>query len=1228
MQKHSTLRMLALAAGLSLIVSTISAQAPQAIPYQAVARNAAGNLLQNQTVGVRFTIHDGTATGTVVYQETHNTATNQLGLFSLNIGSGTVVSGSFAGINWGISSKFAQVEIDPAGGMSFVDMGTVQMLSVPYALYAASSGSAVTENDPKVGSSSTNYLPKWNGTTLVDGQIFDDGTNVGIGTTSPSQKLDVSGTTKTTNFQMTDGATDGYVLQSDASGNATWVAPSSVFSDTDTDGQNLSLSGVTLSIDNGNSVDLSGLADNLGNHTATQNLQTNGNWLSNDGDNEGVFIKTDGKVGIATNDPATELHVKDGDTPTLRMEQNGGSFSPYIWDIGANEANFFVRDLTFGGDKLPFRIFPGNNSNRIAIKSNNVGIGTTSPASLLDVNGTTKTIGFQMPTGAGAGLVLQSDASGNATWVAPTGLSVTETDPQVSSSATNYVPKWNGTALTDGLLFDNGTNIGIGTTSPGALLDIQAATLARLNLQSNLFSSYLRLTSPGSGDNSRESAIEASSYVSGTAYKRWLFGKGSGNEIGGNAGSDFFLNRYDDNGNYLGQPLVIRRSTGFVSVGHADPQTQLDVSGTTKTTNFQMTNGATSGYVLQSDASGNASWVAATSLSVTENDPQVSSSTTNRVPRWTGSTLSDGTMFDNGTNVGIGTTSPASKLDVEGGLAVGSTYSGLFPAPTDGAIIQGTVGIGTSTPINKLDVEGNLAIGNNYSGTSSAPSNGAIIQGSVGIGTNSPANKLDVEGSLAIGINYSGTTAAPSNGAIIEGNVGIGTSSPSQKLDVSGTTKTTNFQMTNGAANGYVLQSDASGNASWVAPATLTTAAPAQIQDADADTKIQVEESSNENKIRFDLGGTERWVMQGARLESNNSGHSVFIGEGAGANDNLTDNQNVFLGYLTGAANTTGFNNVAIGTGALNANTTGNNNTMIGSFAGNSTTGSGNVFIGAGAGVNESGSDKLYITNTITTTPLIDGDFALSQLKINGNLVIDGSVSQNIGGYGYINKSGNTGTSSGTHDYSIYASDRIAGSEFNAHSDARIKHVRGRSDNAADLETLMQLKITDYTLIDTVAKGTKPYKKVIAQEVEQAYPQAVSTIPGVTVPDIYRLSKIEGGFVALENSNLKPGERVKLIFGEKQDIAEVTAVSEKGFQTKLTAENGQVFVFGREVSDFRTVDYEALSMLNISATQELVKTIARQNETISALKSEISSMKNDIQLIKAALQKGATTTEK
>ena len=107
-------------------VTKIQAQAPQGIPYQAVARDNAGNLIKNQNIALRFSIHDGTANGAVVFTETHSVTTDALGLFAVKIGGGTS-SGTLADVNWGSGAKFTQVESDVTGGSNFIDMGTTKV---------------------------------------------------------------------------------------------------------------------------------------------------------------------------------------------------------------------------------------------------------------------------------------------------------------------------------------------------------------------------------------------------------------------------------------------------------------------------------------------------------------------------------------------------------------------------------------------------------------------------------------------------------------------------------------------------------------------------------------------------------------------------------------------------------------------------------------------------------------------------------------------------------------------------------------------------------------------------------------------------------------------------------------------------------------------------------------------------------------------------------------------
>lgn len=126
---------------LMLFAFAVNAQAPQKFNYQAIARNNTGVELANQSVGIRVSILDGGPSGTLVYQETHTKTTNAFGLFNLEVGGGSVVSGNFASIAWGSGSKYIKTEIDPTGGSNYNVAGNSQLLSVPYALYANQSAS-------------------------------------------------------------------------------------------------------------------------------------------------------------------------------------------------------------------------------------------------------------------------------------------------------------------------------------------------------------------------------------------------------------------------------------------------------------------------------------------------------------------------------------------------------------------------------------------------------------------------------------------------------------------------------------------------------------------------------------------------------------------------------------------------------------------------------------------------------------------------------------------------------------------------------------------------------------------------------------------------------------------------------------------------------------------------------------------------------------------------------
>lgn len=130
-------------------LSTVLAQSPKKFKYQTVVRNNTGAIVANQAVAFKISILQSSATGSVAYSETQSKTTNDFGLVNLEIGSGINVSGSMNTINWANGPYFVKVELDINNGTSYITMGTSELLSVPYALYAEKAGTTnYTETDP------------------------------------------------------------------------------------------------------------------------------------------------------------------------------------------------------------------------------------------------------------------------------------------------------------------------------------------------------------------------------------------------------------------------------------------------------------------------------------------------------------------------------------------------------------------------------------------------------------------------------------------------------------------------------------------------------------------------------------------------------------------------------------------------------------------------------------------------------------------------------------------------------------------------------------------------------------------------------------------------------------------------------------------------------------------------------------------------------------------------
>ncbi len=541
----------------NLLISTFSfAQAPQSFPYQAVARNAGGTLISNQLISIRISVLDLNSSGTLLYRETHSVTTNGLGLFNINIGQGTVGVGTFANINWANGAKYLKVEMDANGGSTYVVMGTSQLLSVPYAIYANTGG-----NLPN--GTAANTTLRWNAgnsSWVADGTVYNNGTNVGIGTTSPSAKLEVAGQVKITGG--VPGA--GKVLTSDAAGLATWanastdhdwyetgtttppnnvndemyhigntaigkntVGDASLDIDNTTNtstlelnntyspapvgvrygikntvnsnqskfGIHTTLQGVGSSIDValGNRIESNGTANLFGVYNTFASTSSTGNYIAgmrnwfqtgssytgyitgvvNDmyNNNNGEHIAVDNdfagtgtglKYGIRNTFSGTGPSTFYGNHTLISTSGNGTHYGTYSSLIGTGTGNKYgvyssissdAGGIHYGiySDALKSTGYAGYFLGRVALGTNT---GNT----------------YILPSSRGSNQqIMQTDGSGNVSWV---NIPVT-TPPSDISGSVNTIVKFTGTGTGgNSQIFDDGTNVGIGTLFPSAKLNV------------------------------------------------------------------------------------------------------------------------------------------------------------------------------------------------------------------------------------------------------------------------------------------------------------------------------------------------------------------------------------------------------------------------------------------------------------------------------------------------------------------------------------------------------------------------------------------------------------------------------------------------------------------------------------------------------------------------------------------------------------------------------------
>lgn len=399
---------------LSLLLSTtISAQSPQSFPYQAVARDVNGNLLSNQLIALRFTILDNSNAGPVTYQEIQNVTTNALGLFSVNIGQGNVITGSFNSINWAINAKFLKVELDAGGGSNYTTMGTTQLMSVPYALYA---------NGTLANGSAVGNTPYWNGTSWItsNNNLYNNGGNIGIGTSTPTAKLHTTGSVR---HQGLSGVGARQVM-TDENGNLFTPVPPMTSTPNTAIPDNNCASGVSLN----SSITLSGLP------TAVSSSS--------------IMVR----VNIThTYDADLAIFLVAPNGATIRLIQNNGS-------NGDHFSNTLFSDNATGNVTSGVAPFAGMYKP----------MGTlTSYCTVTPTINTFSAIGGGSinPNGVWT-LKIFDDAASDVgvlhNWSV-------EIQGYTNGGTSNYVPKWeNGVLSNTSNVYDDGAHVGIGTNTPTA----------------------------------------------------------------------------------------------------------------------------------------------------------------------------------------------------------------------------------------------------------------------------------------------------------------------------------------------------------------------------------------------------------------------------------------------------------------------------------------------------------------------------------------------------------------------------------------------------------------------------------------------------------------------------------------------------------------------------------------------------------------------------------------
>ena len=427
------------------------AQIPQKFNYQGIARDAKGNPMSKQRMSLKITLLPVSDATEGEYEEIQTINTNEFGLYTLQIGNGFPLKGTMSAVKWETGNKYIKVAIDPKGGNDFVDAGTTQLLSVPYAIYADKAGMAKETaggnragavSTSAAGTGSVNFLTKFTAAnTIYNSQVFDNGTNIGIGTTTPaaSAKIHIyqNSSSLLEHMRMQNLSATGagrFTLYSDGANNySTFTKYGSTY------GGGTGYAGINTLYPYANLLA-------FGNNGVAANDGL-GRFLISTAGNAGISLFKGGtsklkfhadftteNVGIGGNSaPVSRVHLNNTDGTTMDVRLTNNTTGHTVSDgfeirTNGNTARLMNRENAA-------LVLGTRDTDRIAVLgSGNVGIGTNTPTVSLDVNGQLRIRGGN----PGPGKILTSDSNGTASWSVPTGSGM----PQ--GTVSGQMLYWNG----------------------------------------------------------------------------------------------------------------------------------------------------------------------------------------------------------------------------------------------------------------------------------------------------------------------------------------------------------------------------------------------------------------------------------------------------------------------------------------------------------------------------------------------------------------------------------------------------------------------------------------------------------------------------------------------------------------------------------------------------------------------------------------------------------------